>query len=196
MQEENQTNAAKISERNGILLDVARCPLTKYEIEQVIAQMNPQRFSYLILHLNDDEHVTFQSKILGNVGAPNTLSAEDLQAITADARKHHIILIPDFDTPGHCKALLSLLSEHSPKLARKVKMDDDTLDYTNKQTIKLVEQINNELNKACSKQKYPYMMLGGDEVAGNGTHNESLMNYFNKLNAYENQKGFSLNYLE
>ncbi|WP_283614096.1 family 20 glycosylhydrolase [Ligilactobacillus aviarius] len=190
MQEENQTNAAKISERNGILLDVARCPLTKYEIEQVIAQMNPQRFSYLILHLNDDEHVTFQSKILGNVGAPNTLSAEDLQAITADARKHHIILIPDFDTPGHCKALLSLLSEHSPKLARKVKMDDDTLDYTNKQTIKLVEQINNELNKACSKQKYPYMMLGGDEVAGNGTHNESLMNYFNKLNAYENQKGF------
>ena len=190
MQEENQTNAAKISERNGILLDVARCPLTKYEIEQVIAQMNPQRFSYLILHLNDDEHVTFQSKILGNVGAPNTLSTEDLQAITADARKHHIILIPDFDTPGHCKALLSLLSEHSPKLARKVKMDDDTLDYTNKQTIKLVEQINNELNKACSKQKYPYMMLGGDEVAGNGTHNESLMNYFNKLNAYENQKGF------
>lgn len=190
MQEENQTNAAKISERNGILLDVARCPLTKYEIEQVIAQMNPQRFSYLILHLNDDEHVTFQSKILGNVGAPNTLSAEDLQAITADAQKHHIILIPDFDTPGHCKALLSLLSEHSPKLARKVKMDDDTLDYTNKQTIKLVEQINNELNKACSKQKYPYMMLGGDEVAGNGTHNESLMNYFNKLNAYENQKGF------
>lgn len=190
MQEENQTNAAKISERNGILLDVARCPLTKYEIEQVIAQMNPQRFSYLILHLNDDEHVTFQSKILGNVGAPNTLNAEDLQAITADARKHHIILIPDFDTPGHCKALLSLLSKHSPKLARKVKMDDETLDYTNKQTIKLVEQINNELNKACSKQKYPYMMLGGDEVAGNGTHNEALMTYFNKLNAYENQKGF------
>ena len=190
MQEENQTNAAKISERNGILLDVARCPLTKYEIEQVIAQMNPQRFSYLILHLNDDEHVTFQSKILGNVGVPNTLSVEDLQAITADARKHHIILIPDFDTPGHCKALLSLLSKHSPKLARKVKMDDDTLDYTNKQTIKLVEQINNELNKACSKQKYPYMMLGGDEVAGNGTHNEALMTYFNKLNAYENQKGF------
>ena len=190
MQEENQTNAAKISERNGILLDVARCPLTKYEIEQDIVQMNPQRFSYLILHLNDDEHVTFQSKILGNVGAPNTLSAEDLRVITADARKHHIILIPDFDTPGHCKALLSLLSKHSPKLARKVKMDDETLDYTNKQTIKLVEQINNELNKACSKQKYPYMMLGGDEVAGNGTHNEALMTYFNKLNAYENQKGF------
>ena len=190
MQEENQTNAAKISERNGILLDVARCPLTKYEIEQVIAQMNPQRFSYLILHLNDDEHVTFQSKILGNVGAPNTLSTEDLQAITADARKHHIILIPDFDTPGHCEALLRLLNQHNPKLARKIRMDNQTLDYTNNQTVKFVKEIDGELSQACSDQKYPYLMMGGDEVAGSGTHNESLMNYFNKLNAYENQKGF------
>lgn len=190
MQEENQTNAAKISERNGILLDVARCPLTKYEIEQVIAQMNPQQFSYLILHLNDDEHVTFQSKILGNVGAPNTLSTEDLQAITADARKHHIILIPDFDTPGHCEALLRLLNQHNPKLARKIRMDNQTLDYTNSQTVKFVKEIDGELSQACSDQKYPYLMMGGDEVAGSGTHNESLMNYFNKLNAYENQKGF------
>ena len=190
MQEENQTNAAKISERNGILLDVARCPLTKYEIEQVIAQMNPQRFSYLILHLNDDEHVTFQSKILGNVGAPNTLSTEDLQAITADARKHHIILIPDFDTPGHCEALLRLLNQHNPKLARKIRMDNQTLDYTNNQTVKFVKEIDGELSQACSNQKYPYLMMGGDEVAGSGTHSKALMNYFNQLNAYENQKGF------
>lgn len=190
MQEENQTNAAKISERNGILLDVARCPLTKYEIEQVIAQMNPQRFSYLILHLNDDEHVTFQSKILGNVGAPNTLSTEDLQAITADARKHHIILIPDFDTPGHCEALLRLLNQHNPKLARKIRMDNQTLDYTNSQTVKFVKEIDGELSQACSDQKYPYLMMGGDEVAGSGTHSKALMNYFNQLNEYENHQGF------
>lgn len=190
MQEENQTNAAKISERNGILLDVARCPLTKYEIEQVIAQMNPQRFSYLILHLNDNEHVTFQSKILGNVGAPNTLSTEDLQAITADARKHHIILIPDFDTPGHCEALLRLLNQHNPKLARKIRMDNQTLDYTNSQTVKFVKEIDGELSQACSDQKYPYLMMGGDEVAGSGTHSKALMNYFNQLNEYENHQGF------
>ena len=190
MQEENQTNAAKISERNGILLDVARCPLTKYEIEQVIAQMNPQQFSYLILHLNDDEHVTFQSKILGNVGAPNTLSTEDLQAITADARKHHIILIPDFDTPGHCEALLRLLNQHNPKLAREIRMDNQTLDYTNSQTVKFVKEIDGELSQACSDQKYPYLMMGGDEVAGSGTHSKALMNYFNQLNEYENHQGF------
>ena len=190
MQEENQTNAAKISERNGILLDVARCPLTKYEIEQVIAQMNPQRFSYLILHLNDDEHVTFQSKILGNVGASNTLSTEDLQAITADARKHHIILIPDFDTPGHCEALLRLLNQYNPKLAREIRMDNQTLDYTNSQTVKFVKEIDGELSQACSDQKYPYLMMGGDEVAGSGTHSKALMNYFNQLNEYENHQGF------
>lgn len=190
MQEENQEKATKLSERNGILLDVARTKMTKQEIEQVIDQMNPNCFSYLVLHLNDDEHVAFQSKVLGNVGAPNTLCSKDLKEITAEAKKHHIILVPDFDTPGHCKALISLLSKHSPKLAHEIKMDSNTLDYTNKRTIKLVERINKELNNACGQQKYPYIMLGGDEVAGNGTHNKALMRYFNKLNAYENRNGF------
>lgn len=112
-----------------------RTKMTKQEIEQVIDQMNPNRFSYLVLHLKDDDHVAFQSKILGNVVAPNTLSAEDLREITAKAKEHHIILVPDFDTPVHCKALISLLSKHSSKLARKVKMDSNTLDYTDKRTI-------------------------------------------------------------
>lgn len=190
MQDGGQETAAKISERNGVLLDVARCPMTRQDIENVIDQMNPQKFSYLVLHLNDDEHVAFQSKLLGNVGAPNTLSAADLKAITQDAQKHHIMLVPDFDTPGHCKALLKLLNQNDPKLARKVQMDDNTLDYTSNQTIKFVKEIDGELNQACGDQKYPYLMMGGDEVAGGGTHNKALMHYFNKLNAYENQAGF------
>lgn len=190
MQDGDQETAAKISERNGVLLDVARCPMTRQDIENVIDQMNPQKFSYLVLHLNDDEHVAFQSKLLGNVGAPNTLSTADLKAITQDAQKHHIMLVPDFDTPGHCKALLKLLNQNDPKLARKVQMDDNTLDYTSNQTIKFVKEIDGELNQACGDQKYPYLMMGGDEVAGGGTHNKALMRYFNKLNVYENQAGF------
>lgn len=190
MQDGDQETATKISERNGVLLDVARCPMTRQDIENVIDQMNPQKFSYLVLHLNDDEHVAFQSKLLGNVGAPNTLGAADLKAITQDAQKHHIMLVPDFDTPGHCKALLKLLNQNDPKLARKVQMDDNTLDYTSNQTIKFVKEIDGELNQACGDQKYPYLMMGGDEVAGGGTHNKALMRYFNKLNAYENQVGF------
>lgn len=190
MENGNQETAAKISERNGVLLDVARCPMTRQEIENIINQMNPQKFSYLVLHLNDDEHVAFQSKLLGNVGAPNTLSVADMKAITQDAQNHHIMLVPDFDTPGHCEALLRLLNQHNPKLAREIRMDNQTLDYTNSQTVKFVKEIDGELSQACSDQKYPYLMMGGDEVAGSGTHSKALMNYFNQLNEYENHQGF------
>lgn len=190
MENGNQETATKISERNGVLLDVARCPMTRQEIENIINQMNPQRFSYLVLHLNDDEHVAFQSKLLGNIGAPNTLSAADMKAITQDAQNHHIMLVPDFDTPGHCEALLRLLNQHNPKLAREIRMDNQTLDYTNSQTVKFVKEIDGELSQACSDQKYPYLMMGGDEVAGSGTHSKALMNYFNQLNEYENHQGF------
>lgn len=190
MQDGNQETAAKISERNGVLLDVARCPMTRQEIEDIINQMNPQKFSYLVLHLNDDEHVAFQSKLLGNVGAPNTLSVADMKAITQDAQNHHIMLVPDFDTPGHCEALLNLLNQHNPKLAQEIRMDKHTLDYTNSQTVKFVKEIDGELSQACSDQKYPYLMMGGDEVAGSGTHSKALMNYFNQLNGYENHQGF------
>lgn len=190
MENGNQETATKISERNGVLLDVARCPMTRQEIENIINQMNPQRFSYLVLHLNDDEHVAFQSKLLGNIGAPNTLSAADMKAITQDAQNHHIMLVPDFDTPGHCEALLRLLNQYNPKLAREIRMDNQTLDYTNSQTVKFVKEIDGELSQACSDQKYPYLMMGGDEVAGSGTHSKALMNYFNQLNEYENHQGF------
>ena len=190
MENGNQETATKISERNGVLLDVARCPMTRQEIENIINQMNPQRFSYLVLHLNDDEHVAFQSKLLGNIGAPNTLSAADMKAITQDAQNHHIMLVPDFDTPGHCEALLRLLNQYNPKLAREIRMDNQTLDYTNSQTVKFVKKIDGELSQACSDQKYTYLMMGGDEVAGSGTHSKALMNYFNQLNEYENHQGF------
>lgn len=69
-------------------------------------------------------------------------------------------------------------------------MDNQTLDYTNSQTVKFVKEIDGELSQACSDQKYPYLMMGGDEVAGSGTHSKALMNYFNQLNEYENHQGF------
>lgn len=189
-QKENQINYTKISERNGILLDVARCQLNKQQINQIIDQINPQKFSYIVLHLNDDQHVSFRSKIIGNQNDPKALSVNDLKELTANAQRHHLMLVPDFDTPGHCKALIKLLKVHHPKLAQQIMLNDNTLNYLSHKTEKFVQKINEEINTACHKQQYPYILLGGDEIAASGNHNRALMKYFNELNTFENHHGY------
>lgn len=182
-------NKDGITFQNGILLDIARCPLSKQNIEKVINCIDSKKFGYIILHLNDDKHVVFQTKILKNKGH-NVLSERDLKEITHNAHQHGITLIPDFDTPGHCEALIKLLKKNDPKLASKICLNSNTLDYTKYATIKFVKQINNELNNACENQNLRYILLGGDEVVANENNSCALIKYFNELNAFENHHGF------
>lgn len=70
----SSVNKNEITDQNGILLDIARCPLSKQEIVKVINQIDSKKFSYVILHLNDDEHVAFQAEILKNEDSKNVLS--------------------------------------------------------------------------------------------------------------------------
>lgn len=168
----------ELCNENGILLDVARHPMNKEEIIQVID------------HLNDNERVAFQSPLLGNENDADALSLRDLKDITATAKQHGIQIVPGFDSPSHCKALLNLLNKSDAKLAHEITLDENTLDYTSNKTIKFMKQINDELNEACGDQDAPYLFMGGDEIPGSMTHNRELMHYFNKLNHYENKHGF------
>lgn len=186
----SSVNENEIVDQNGILLDIARCPLSKQEIEKVINQIDTKKFGYVILHLNDDEHVAFQSKILKNKNSKDVLNKKDLEEITSDANRHGLTLIPDFDTPGHCKALIKLLRKHNLKLAHEICLNSNTLNYTKAATIKFIKQINNELSSACANQNTRYILLGGDEVAANENNNHALIKYFNELNTFENHYGF------
>lgn len=180
----------KVTTENGILVDVARCHLNKQDLEKIIKTINSKKFDYIILHLNDNEHVAFRTKILGNKNSQDTLNIKDLEEITKDAQHRGLTIIPDFDTPGHCKALIKLLKEHNPKLAHQICFDSNTLNYTKYATVRFTEHINAELNKACDAQNERYILLGGDEVAASETNNRSLIKYFNRLNVFENHYGF------
>lgn len=190
VQQNDQAKSKKISQRNGILLDVARYPMDKAAIKQVIDQMNPQKFSYLILHLNDDQHVAFQSKILGNQDDPNTLSASDIKEIVSYAKERQIMIVPDFDTPGHCEAFIKLVQKNHPKIAKKIISNQNTLDFSKKATIDFVKKIYQEINQAFKDQSNRYLMIGGDEVAGGIANNKQLVSYFNQLNKFENKQGY------
>lgn len=188
MQQNKTIKTKKISERNGILLDVARYPMTVDQIYQVIDQINPQKFNYLVLHLNDNEQVAFKSKYIGNQKQKTGLTVDDLKEIVDYAARKQIMIVPDFDTPGHCTALIKLIKQNHPHLAKKIVNDAETLDFSHEATVKFVEKIYHEINQACANQTQQYMFMGGDEVAGGISNNRHLVRYFNQLNAYENKR--------
>lgn len=138
------THREELCDENGILLDVARHPMNKGEIVQVIDQLNPDKFQYVVLHSNENERVAFQSPLLGNENDADVLSLNDLKDIIATAKQHGIQIVPGFDSPSHCGALLNLLNKSNSKLAHEITLDENTLDYTNNKTIKFMEQINDE----------------------------------------------------
>ena len=186
---ETQSNA--ITQDNIVMLDVARLHMNYNQIIQCIRAINPSKFQMVQLHLNDDENFAVKSALLHNERNKNALSKHDLQKIVQFANWKGITIIPDIDVPAHDTALINDLKRcNSPWLKKNVIMNNNTLDYTNPDTLNMVKQIYSEILPAFSRQQYRYVMLGGDEVPGNGSCATQFSDFINGLNKYVNRKGF------
>lgn len=187
---ETQSNA--VTQSNIIMLDVARRHMDRNQIISCIHTIDPQKFQFVQLHLNDNENFAVKSSLLHNERKENTLSKHDLQKIVQYANLRGITIIPDIDVPAHDAALINDLKEcNSPWLKKDVVMDDSTLDYTNFDTLDMIKQIYSEILPIFSHQQYQYVMLGADEVPGNGSCAIQFSEFINDLNKYVNQKGFN-----
>lgn len=126
-------------EYRGIMLDPARSFLTVDEIKQSIDVMALYKFSYLHLHLADDQgwriEVTNEGREAGDTidytrltgisgqtamgttqqqatpGVGGFYTQDDLRDIVAYAGEHHIQVIPEIDIPGHSQAILHAIPQ-------------------------------------------------------------------------------------
>lgn len=187
---ETQSNA--ITQGNVVMLDVTRRHMNRNQIISCIRTIDPQKFQFVQLHLNDDENFAVKSTLLHNERNKNTLSKHDLREIVQFANRKEITIIPDIDVPAHDTALIDDLKRcNSPWLKKNVVMNNSTLDYTNPDTLNMVKQIYSEILPAFSHQQYQYVMLGGDEVPGNGSCATQFSDFINGLSKYINRKGFN-----
>lgn len=146
-------------EYRGIMLDPARSFLTVDEIKQSVDVMALYKFSYLHLHLADDQgwriEVTNEGRAatdtidytrLTSVSGPTAMGTtqqqatpgvggfytqDDLRAIVAYANAHHIQVIPEIDIPGHSQAILHAI----PQLNSKGSSHNGTVDPATGATI-------------------------------------------------------------
>jgi N-acetyl-beta-hexosaminidase len=148
----------------GLLLDIARKDYTLEQLKRFIDLMARLEMNTLQLHFSDNEGCGIESKVVPEMNRAACLSQKEAQALIAYAKAHGIAIIPEFDSPGHLRALLKVYPEFQ---LQRVGQDsaifpaENALDITNPQAVALVKSLIKEYLELFSESEYFH--LGGDE---------------------------------
>lgn len=183
------TPTSQLANKQGLLIDLGRHPMTQPALKQVIQAAADQNFNYVVLNLSDNEHLAFQSKYLKNKATQTVLSAKSLKLLVSFASTLNVQLVPAVDMPSHAGAILRQLKKARPKTYKAVKLDAHTLDYTEKAARTVVTKLYQELDATFKNQRYHDFLLGADEVPGNKAAYRELISFINAINRFQNKRG-------
>ena len=97
----------------ALLVDLARAWHPAHTVHQYIELCFILKIKYLHLHFVDDHGYTLPSRVLPHVtDGYRHYSFEDIEDMRAHAKKRGIVLIPEFEVPGHA----SILNENYPEI--------------------------------------------------------------------------------
>lgn len=179
-----QADIVSYNQSHVLMLDVARRHMSATDIEAILNNVDAKTFPIVQLHLNDNEGFAVQISMLHNQG---WLSAIDIQQINQIAQQRGIILVPDMDVPSHCGSLIQQLKQAGYN-DDSLYMDDETLDYTNHETISLVKIIDQQIaNLFLDRTAF---VIGADEVPGNVACATNLAAFINQISENLHQLGY------
>ncbi|MFF3764726.1 glycoside hydrolase family 20 protein [Streptomyces sp. NPDC001922] len=92
--------------QRGLNLDIARKHFTPEWIEDRLHEMADLKLNQLALHFSDDQGFRIQSTSHPEVVSREHLTLAQLRHILDVAKKLHITVIPEIDSPGHLGAVL------------------------------------------------------------------------------------------
>jgi hexosaminidase len=101
----------------GLLLDPARRFDTMDEIKRYVDLISELKMNVFHFHLTDDQGFRLESKRfprLHRVGGTDGYYTEDeIRGLLEFAGARHVMVIPEIDMPGHCRAMLAAYPELS-----------------------------------------------------------------------------------
>ena len=159
-------------EWRGFMLDESRHFFGKAKVKQYLDRMASLKMNVFHWHLTDEPAWRIEIKRypkLTTVGATGNYhdsgaaaafyTQEDIKEIVAYAAERHIMIIPEFDMPGHATSACRAYPEVSG--GGEGRWKDFTFHPCKEQTY---EFINNVLDEIVSLFPAPYIHIGGDEV--------------------------------
>ncbi|WP_405209312.1 family 20 glycosylhydrolase [Aquimarina sp. LLG6339-5] len=163
----------------GVLLDVSRHFFTVEFIKKQLDFLATLKINKFHWHLTDDQGWRIEIKQypkLTEIGAKRGnktdpiyhgfYTQEDVKEVVAYARERFIDVIPEFDMPGHAKAILAsypeLACEEKPFEIREIWGVDYNILCAGKEDVYVF--IENVITEMTSLFPYKYFHVGGDEV--------------------------------
>lgn len=157
----------------AILVDLAREWHPARTVHQYIDLCFILKVRYLHLHFVDDQGYTLPSRVLPHVtDGYRHYSFEDIEAMRAHAKERGIVLIPEFEVPGHA----SILNKNYPEIFANTNKDGkgtftvDGAEISGNSIIcagseKTFEAVKAMLTEVCELfPESPYIHIGGDEA--------------------------------
>ncbi|MDR2920103.1 MAG: beta-N-acetylhexosaminidase [Tannerella sp.] len=159
-------------EWRGFMLDESRHFFGKEKVKQYLNMMASLRMNIFHWHLTDEPGWRIEIKrypklttigAIGNYHDPGAPAAfytqEDIKEIVAYAAERHIMVIPEFDMPGHATAVCRAYPEVSG--GGEGRWQHFTFHPCKEETY---EFISNVLDEIIELFPSPYIHIGGDEV--------------------------------
>ena len=157
----------------ALLVDLARAWHPAHTVHQYIELCFVLKIKYLHLHFVDDQGYTLPSRVFPHVtDGYRHYTFEEIEKMRAHANRLGIVLIPEFEVPGHA----SILNENYPEVfANKAVDGKDTFTVdgaviTGRSIIcagseKTFEAVKAMLTEVCELfPESPYIHIGGDEA--------------------------------
>jgi len=180
-----------------LLVDLAREWHPAHTVHKYIDLCFILKIKYLHLHFIDDQRYTLPSKAFPNITKGNRFySFEELEAFRAHANEKGVILVPEFEVPGHAAAL----NKNYPDVFAN-KMEGDGGNIVSEEGVvitadnvicagseKTLEAIKILLKEICELfPETPYIHIGGDEANIKAWNYCSVCKEYMKKNGIEDE---------
>jgi hexosaminidase len=162
----------------GFMLDVARHFFSVAEVKRIIDLAAFYKLNRLHLHLSDDQGWRLEIKSwpkLATLGGSTAVDNDpggyytqaDYAEIVAYAQARYIIVVPEFDMPGHTNAALASYPELNcdgvaPALYTGTEVGFSSLCTSKAITYRFVDDV---IREVAALTPGPYIHIGGDEAA-------------------------------
>lgn len=153
----------------GVLIDTARHFMSIETVKRQIDAMEQVKLNVLHLHLSDNEGFRVESKRFPKLqelaGPGRYYTQEEVRDLVAYAADRSVRIVPEFDVPGHARALVTAYPEVglAPlKPANALMAQERTLNPASEKTYKFVAALYAEMSALFPDA---YFHVGGDEVS-------------------------------
>jgi len=180
-----------------LMVDLAREWHPAHTVHKYIDLCFILKIKYLHLHFIDDQRYTLPSRAFPNITKGNRFySFEELEAFRAHANEKGVILVPEFEVPGHAAAL----NKNYPDVFAN-KMEGDGGNIVSEEGVvitadnvicagseKTLEAIKILLKEICELfPETPYIHIGGDEANIKAWNYCSVCKEYMKKNGIEDE---------